>query len=208
MTMKIKICGLKHPANIQDVLALQPDYIGFIFHQASRRFVGELDPTWVAGLSGAKKTGVFVNASVQAIAETVGRYGFQAIQLHGDERPADCAALKATGAEVIKAFGIDERFDWSVLNAYETAVDYFLFDTRSAARGGTGTPFDWGLLRGNPTAKPFFLSGGIGPENLRDALRLGDSRLYALDLNSRFEREPGLKDTALLQRTLHTISDE
>lgn len=208
MTVKIKICGLKHAGNIRDVLALQPDYVGFIFHPASKRFVDGLDAAWVAGLAGPKKTGVFVNAEIGAIRETTNRYGFQAVQLHGNERPADCAAVKAAGVEVIKAFGIGEHFDWTILNDYETVVDYFLFDTKSAQHGGTGIRFDWNLLRGNQTDKPFFLSGGIGPENFQDALRLGDSRLYALDLNSRFETEPGLKDTALLKRTLHTISDE
>ncbi len=210
MKPKIKICGLKYPDNIRDVLALQPDYIGFIFHPASKRFVGQLDAEWVTELDSVKKTGVFVNADASLIATYVDRYGFQAVQLHGDESPEFCAALQQMdmGVEIIKAFGMNALFNWAKLTAYEGVVDYYLFDTQSSQRGGTGVRFDWRLLDGYASNKPFFLSGGISAENIKDALRLGDSRLYALDLNSKFETEPGIKDITLLGRTLQTINDE
>lgn len=208
MKPKIKICGLKHPENIRGVLSLQPDYIGFIFHPGSKRFVGQLEATWVARLKGVKKTGVFVNADIDHVKATASQYAFQAIQLHGNESPAYCADLKDNHVEIIKAFGINAHFDWAKLADYEGVTDYYLFDTQSAQHGGTGIRFDWKLLHGYRSDKPFFLSGGIGAENIADALLLGDSRLYALDLNSRFETEPGIKDIVLLKRTLQTINDE
>ncbi|MGK6352123.1 phosphoribosylanthranilate isomerase [Parapedobacter sp. DT-150] len=208
MKPKIKICGLRYPDNIREVLALHPDYIGFIFHPTSKRFVGSLDAGWVAGLDGAKKTGVFVDAAIGDVRTAVARYQFQAVQLHGGESPSYCAELKDLGVEIMKAFGISEGFDWTALGDYEAVVDYYLFDTRSDQHGGTGVRFDWGLLDGYRSAKPFFLSGGLDAENIREALLLGDSRLYALDLNSRFETEPGLKNIELLKRTLQTINDE
>ncbi|HWK58036.1 MAG TPA: phosphoribosylanthranilate isomerase [Parapedobacter sp.] len=208
MNPKIKICGLKHPDNIRDVVALDPDYIGFICYPGSKRFVGQLDANWVTGLHGVKKTGVFVDAVIHDVKSAILQYGFQAVQLHGAETPAYCAELMGNGVEIIKAFGIGERFDWAMIAKYETVVDYYLFDTKSSQHGGTGERFDWTLLENYMGSKPFFLSGGIGAENIVDALRLGDSRLYALDLNSRFETAPGVKDIALLRNTLQTINDE
>ncbi len=208
MKPKIKICGLKDPDNIREVLALQPDYIGFIFYPPSKRFVDSLDAAWVSRLAGANKTGVFVNADEQQVSTCVERYGFQTVQLHGNEDAAYCGQLKESGVTVIKAFGIDEGFDWSRVAAYADTTDYFLFDTQSSGYGGAGVHFDWRLLQGYALEKPFFLSGGIGAENFREALNLGDERLYALDLNSRFETAPGIKDIELLKQTLQTISDE
>lgn len=200
---------MKDPENTRDVLTLQPDYIGFIFYPASKRFVGSsLDTNWMTQLEGANKTGVFVNADEEQVKACVEQYGFQAVQLHGNEDPAYCARLKATGIAVIKAFGIDERFDWAYLRNYEHNVDYYLFDTQSNQHGGTGIRFDWKLLEGYILEKPFFLSGGIGAENIHDALKIKDNRLYALDLNSKFETSPGIKDINLLKQTLQTINDE
>lgn len=207
MTPKIKICGLKYPDNIRDVMALQPDYIGFICYPGSRRFVGELDMDWVAGLQGTKKTGVFVDAPLHDVKKAIRQYGFQAVQLHGSETPTYCAKLANCGVEIIKAFGISDRFNWSTVPTYETA-DYYLFDTQSTQHGGTGNRFDWTLLKGYTGDKPFFLSGGISAATIADALQLDDPRLYALDLNSRFETAPGVKDITLLKNTLQTINDE
>lgn len=208
MNPKIKICGLKYPDNIREVIALRPDYVGFICYPGSKRFVGELDANWIARLQGARKTGVFVNATIHEVKKAIQQYGFQAIQLHGAETPAYCAELMDCGVEIIKAFGIDDQFNWPTLQTYEQVADYYLFDTQSARHGGTGKRFDWTLLGGYTGDKPFFLSGGISTENIADALRLKDNRLYALDLNSRFETAPGIKDITLLRNTLQTINDE
>src|SRR5690606_10113054 len=157
MKPKIKICGLRDPDNIKRVLALQPDYIGFIFHPASQRFIGSsLDAAWVAGLTGANKTGVFVNADLKQVMLAIHRYGFQTVQLYGNETPTFCESLRKTGIPIIKAFGIGKQFDWQQLNDYQDAVDFFLFDTQSSQHGGTGRRFDWRLLDDYTTNKPFF----------------------------------------------------
>src|SRR5690606_7521310 len=116
--MKIKVCGLKHEDNILNVLELDPDYVGFIFHAPSKRFVGQLDAKWVGKLQGPKKTGVFVNSPLEAVYTAINAYGFQAIQLHGDESPEYCRALMHRGVEIIKAFGIGAAFDWKALIPY------------------------------------------------------------------------------------------
>jgi phosphoribosylanthranilate isomerase len=132
----------------------------------------------------------------------ISRLNLKAVQLHGVEEVDYCAALKLTGAEVIKAFGIDENFDFSSLMAYEPVVDYFLFDTQTAAHGGSGKVFDWKLLKNYQLTKPYFLSGGIDSNHIENILTLNDPRLYAIDLNSRFELEPGLKDVDKLRKLL------
>jgi len=208
MNPKIKICGLKHPDNIRQVMALQPDYIGFICYPGSERYIDKLNANWVSELNGVKKTGVFVNADIDRVKSAIMQYRFQAIQLHGTETPAYCAALAKLGVEIIKAFGVDEQFDWTIANKYENVVDYYLFDTKSNRHGGTGKRFNWTLLEGYKSTKPYFLSGGISAGNMSSALQLGDDRLYALDLNSRFETAPGIKDITLLRNTLQTINDE
>lgn len=208
MKPKIKICGLKHPDNIREVMALQPDYIGFICYPHTKRFIDKLEANWVNGLQGVKKTGVFVNAAIQEVKTAIQQYGFHAVQLHGAETPAYCAELANQDIEIIKVFGIGEQFDWTTINPYETVVDYYLFDTQSSQHGGTGKRFDWTLLEGYKSTKPYFLSGGISAENISSALQLGDDRLYALDLNSRFETAPGIKDITLLRNTLQTSNDE
>lgn len=206
MIPKIKICGLKHPENIRDVLALQPDYIGFIFHPSSQRYIGGLDAGWVKELRGAKKTGVFVNSPLDFVQASIADYGFQAVQLHGDESPDYCVAVREKHTvETIKAFGVGDIFDWSQLDAYEDAVDYYLFDTQSRRYGGTGKTFDWKLLIDYPSSKPYFLSGGLSFANIGKVLQLNDDRLFAVDLNSRFESRPGIKDIELLKKTFQLI---
>lgn len=191
------------PANIDEVLSLNPQYIGFIFYPSSSRFVGELDQEYIKSLKNVKKTAVFVNATVDAIVEVVKKYQFDAIQLHGNESAAFCQDLKErTGLEIIKAFGIDPEFDFNQLEAYLLNVDYFLFDTKTSIYGGSGNMFNWDVLKKYSYDKPYFLSGGIGPDNFSDAYTFKDERLYAVDLNSRFESAPGIKNLLLLKQAL------
>ncbi|PST83743.1 N-(5'-phosphoribosyl)anthranilate isomerase [Pedobacter yulinensis] len=202
---------MREAGNISELAELAPDYMGFIFYEASPRFAGAMQPQILASLPAAiARTGVFVNTPPARVADAVTHYGLDAVQLHGSESPADCAAIAAcfTGRprpELIKAFGVDPGFDFSQTAAYENVADYFLFDTRSPAHGGSGKTFDWNLLAGYKGSKAFFLSGGIGPEHLANLLRLDDSRLYAVDLNSRFELAPALKDIAELATTINTL---
>lgn len=185
--------------NIRNVASLKPDYMGFIFYPHSRRFAGNLVSGVLKELSPSiRKTGVFVNASLDEIRQKTDLYELHTIQLHGTETKELCSQIKSSGVEVIKAFGIDEAFDFAAIKEYEEVVDYFLFDTRTSAHGGSGRPFDWNLLAHNSTGGSYFLSGGLDMNNIRAAVNIRDERLYAFDLNSRFETEPGLKDVEKL----------
>ncbi len=202
--LSLKVCGMKQPGNMIQVAELQPDYMGFIFYDKSPRyFDGEL-PEIPAEI---KKTGVFVNAGLDEILQKVSKYNLNAVQLHGDETAGFCKDLKSelqklgNTPELIKVFSVGESFDFQVIKAYEGIVDYFLFDTKTELRGGSGKDFNWQILKEYPSNTPFFLSGGIGPEHgsaiseLKDHfLRIGKpALLYAVDVNSKFELKPGLK---------------
>ena len=157
--MKLKICGMKYKENIQAVAKLQPDYLGFIFYQKSKRnFKGKIPSV----SKGIKKTGVFVDSSLDEVIDKINEYDLDAIQLHGDESPEFCQTF--SNVEVIKVFLIGETFDFNQLKPYENVCDYFLFDTKGKEKGGNGVLFDWKLLKNYSLRKPFFLSGGIGLE--------------------------------------------
>lgn len=203
--MKIKVCGLKHPENIEAVTALQPDYVGFIFYGKSPRYMAGLSTDVLHNLSSAiKKTGVFVNESAENIERLIKEYGFDAIQLHGDESPEFCAAFKGK-VTVIKAFGINEDFDFEQLKDYANNVDLFLFDTKTKEYGGSGKTFDWNILDNYKLNVPFFLSGGIGLENITEVKNITHPKFYGVDLNSRFEIEPGLKNIEKLEKAFAII---
>ncbi|MGY0037745.1 phosphoribosylanthranilate isomerase [Pedobacter sp. NJ-S-72] len=198
MSTKLKICGMKIPGNIAEVVVLQPAYIGFIFYPGSKRFIGDLDPLLLKNIPVTiKTTGVFVNEELEVVKNAIAQYNLKAVQLHGQESAAYCAQLKGL-AEVIKAFGIDAGFDFNTLDEYVPHVDYFLFDTQTPDYGGSGKTFSWQLLEHYKNKTPYFLSGGIGIEQLAGLENIKDERLYAIDVNSRFEISPGLKDIALL----------
>ncbi len=200
--IKLKICGMKFPDIIQQVAALKPDYLGFIFYKGSPRFVDIDIPTLPSAL---KKTGVFVNAPLPEVIAAVKKHQLQAVQLHGEESPQFCEALRQEfpqqQLEIIKVFSITERLSNELLQPYEGKVDFFLFDTSGKTRGGTGRKFNWEVLLQYDSPTPFFLSGGIGLEEADSIIELKqqlDSRglgqlLYGIDVNSRFESEPGRK---------------
>lgn len=197
---KIKVCGMKIAGNIREVASLSPDYLGFIFYAPSARYASDVDPAVLRELpAGIKKTGVFVNAEAEDIKVQVEKLGLDAVQLHGAESPSFCREIQMLNVEVIKAFGVDADFDFGTLSAYEDSVDYFLFDTRTPAHGGSGKLFDWNLLQKNKSTKPFFLSGGIDIDQIDDIRQIRDSRLYAIDVNSKFETSPGVKDYTKLK---------
>ena len=183
---------MREPDNIAALSALQPDYMGFIFWAPSSRYVSEATPSLDKSI---KKTGVFVDASVDYIQSSIPAHQLQAVQLHGEETPGYCQLVQNFGVEVIKAFSVKDAFDFSMLEAYENSCDFFLFDTKGALPGGNGYTFDWSLLKEYPSQKPFFLSGGIGLENIQEIKELlnTDLPLHAIDVNSKFEVAPGLK---------------
>jgi phosphoribosylanthranilate isomerase len=199
--MKLKICGMKYASNIPEVALLKPDFMGFIFYPASARFVGtDFDPQLLKDLPAAiKKTGVFVNAALADILVLIKTYALDCVQLHGKELPDQCKALRMH-ASVIKAFGIHSGFDFKRTEAYEDCCDYLLFDTYSKSHGGSGKSFDPALLANYQGKCPFFLSGGIGLEEISNLSQIKHPLLAGVDVNSRFETAPGLKDVSALQK--------
>lgn len=203
--MKLKICGMRD--NPLEMLPLAPDYLGFILWEPSARFFRGEIPELPGPI---KKTGVFVDAPLGEVMEKMVGYGLGAIQLHGGETPEYCRKLQEMVAdhdprpEIIKAFALGDGTDFSPMGDYETGCDFFLFDSRGPLPGGNGFGFDWSLLADYPLEKPFFLSGGIGPDSV-DGLREffqspAAAHCIGLDVNSRFETRPGLKDVAALKR--------
>ncbi len=193
--MKLKVCGMKYVDNLMMVAAVQPDYLGFIFYDQSKRNFEGVIPKLPKGI---KKTGVFVNEYLEIVVSLVEEYQLEAIQLHGDESVEYIKELKGhlPRVEIIKVFGIKDTFDFSTLEAYVEEVDYFLFDTKGKERGGNGVKFDWSVLKEYPYDKPFFLSGGIGLDDVAKVNEIKESGLpvYAVDINSRFETKPGVKN--------------
>lgn len=206
--MKIKVCGLKHPENIKAVTALQPDYVGFIFYDKTPRYVAGLSVDALQSiLPSIQKTGVFVNESAGNIEKLIAEYGFNAIQLHGDESPEFCAGFKGK-VTVIKAFGLNEDFDFEQLKDYANNVDLFLFDTKTKIYGGSGKTFDWAILDKYKLDVPFFLSGGVGLENIAEVKNITHPQFYGVDLNSRFEIEPALKNIEKLEQAFNIIKNK
>jgi len=209
--MKTKICGMKYPDNILEAGALLPDYMGFIFWEKSARYFDGVIPNLPQSI---KKVGVFVNETVENIIDKVQKHDLQAVQLHGKESVEFCLNLKAqlknlkqVQIEIIKVFSVADDFDFSVLEPFENVCDYFLFDTKGKLPGGNGTTFDWKVLENYPSSKPFFLSGGIGIDEIDAVNEIIKTNLpvYAIDVNSKFEIEPGLKNVQLCKNALQRI---
>lgn len=195
--IKWKVCGLRD--NITDVVALQPEYIGFIFYAKSPRYVGNHFVLPQIANSKVKKVGVFVNESMDVVYNTLHNYQLDYAQLHGNESPKYCEKLKGKGVKIIKAFQVDETFDFGNLKEYKSVTDYFLFDTKTKQYGGSGKSFDWQILKKYSMEKKYFLSGGIAINNIEFLRGLELSNLHALDVNSKFEISPGLKNVSMLE---------
>lgn len=196
--MKLKVCGMQETENIAALASLQPDYMGFIFWEPSKRYCTTV-PTDIP--KHIKKVGVFVDDTTKQIKEKVKLFGLDAVQLHGDESPRQCAALLNL-CEVIKAFRIGPDFDFKTLTPYQDHCTYFLFDTQGPLPGGNGTAFDWKLLAGYTLDTPFFLSGGIGLGHVEAIaeIRKRNLPIHALDINSQFESKPGVKKIEKIEK--------
>ena len=206
--MKIKICGLKFESNILGLSKLEPDYMGFIFWEKSKRLVIGSTPN--LSQTKIKKTGVFVNADLEKIKDKVRVHKLEAIQLHGLESPEFCEKIKNLGVEIIKAFSVDENFSFNILEKYEFCSDYFLFDTKGKHPGGNGISFDWKVLRNYKYEKKFFLSGGIGIESISAIKKIKNLSLplFCVDINSRFELNPGEKNIELIKSFKNSLENE
>ncbi|MEO9510781.1 MAG: phosphoribosylanthranilate isomerase [Flavobacteriaceae bacterium] len=229
--MKLKVCGMNH--NPKEVAHLQPDYLGFIFWEPSTRYFDGDIPDLPKSI---KKIGVFVDASIEDVLQKIETYNLDGVQLHGKESPGYChdlkeyflsfraqsrknkvdnsievsTALDLTKLDIIKVFSIKDDFDFSVLKPYEASCDYFLFDTKGKLPGGNGYAFDWSILKEYPSTKPYFLSGGIGLDEIESLLTFLESpaskQCHAIDVNSRFEIEPGLKNIEQLKEFKKKLS--
>ncbi len=205
--MKIKVCGLREKQNIHVVAGLGADLLGFNFYPMSPRFASDhLEPDDLEGLPATvEKTGIFVNAGIHEVYDLCRKYNLDLAQLHGDESPTVCEELSGMGIPVIKAFRVDKDTDFRRMETYTAVTRYFLFDTPSKIFGGSGAQFDWTLLEAYSLAHPFFLGGGIGPEDAEAILSFRHPSFEGVDVNSKFEVSPGLKDTGLLRTFINKL---
>ena len=205
--MIIKVCGMRDGDNIRALEKLDIDWMGFIFYAGSPRYVSDEDD-WTNAIQSCTKVkvGVFVNEQPEEILRKITKYGLDYVQLHGDETPDFCRRLRDAGCAVIKALsvssenkGINPLVMLQQTTVYEPFVEYFLFDTKSDKYGGTGKRFDWSVLEAYRGNVPFLLSGGIGLEQVNDLQAFAHPMLAGIDLNSRFELSPALKDVEMIK---------
>ena len=196
--MQVKVCGITDIGQAKALDALGVHFIGFIFYPSSKRYVlNNLSLTDLQDFktTKAKKVGVFVNEPLESLLSIVKAADLDMVQLHGDEDLAYCTKLKGI-VSVVKVFRVGALVP--NMDGFDQVTDYFLFDTDSVLYGGTGQHFNWELIKGSTIPKPFFLSGGIGPNDIQgiqvmEKTKAGKS-LLALDINSQFELAPGMKD--------------
>lgn len=201
--MKIKICGLRD--NFLEVAALKPDFLGLIFYEKSPRFVPQnVDNQLKQKTFGSQKVGVFVNESEEKILKIIKEFNLDFVQLHGNETPDFCEKIREK-IPVIKAFGVSSKEDLLAAQKYYQSVDYLLFDTKTSGFGGSGRKFDWSILNEEEIQKPFLLSGGIDLDVLDEIKTLKIKNLVGVDLNSRFEISPTLKDIEKLQKAIKIL---
>lgn len=207
--IRIKVCGMSDPLNARKIAEAKPDFMGFIFYPGSPRYVGgEPDMALFRNIpSGIQKTGIFVNEDTDKILDLTLRTGLEMIQLHGNESPDYCSSLRSSGLKIIKAFNITEYFDFEVLKPFMPGCNYFLFDSKTQKFGGSGVKFNWDKLAEYYLDKPFFLSGGIGPEDTRLIKTFENRGFFAVDVNSRFETAPGIKNVTLVKTFIDEIKN-
>jgi len=210
--LKVKVCGMRDVSNIQEIKQLPIHFMGFIFYEPSPRFV-ELNgvPEFNFDLLshwGIKRVGVFVNADLEYVVAKQAQYQLDYVQLHGEENIFYCKHLHDQGIRIIKAFAVDDDFDFNLTRGYELFSDYLLFDTKGLQPGGNGVTFNWEVLKKYKGETPFLLGGGVG-EGLEEKIIALDHPQYAgIDLNSKFETEPGLKNGQQIQKFLDNIFDQ
>lgn len=197
---------MKFTKNRQQVEELGIDFLGYIFYEPSKRFIGD-NPEPELFNSKANKVGVFVNENAFEILGLAKNLGFEYVQLHGKENPKTCQLLKSQGLKIIKAFSVDEKFKFSSTKPFEKVADFFLFDTKTNLPGGSGEKFNWEFLKNYEGHTPFFLSGGITLDDAKSIKKIEHPKLTGVDLNSGFEDEPGLKNIEKLKKFIAEIKN-
>ena len=207
--MLVKVCGMREPGNIEKVAQLGVDMMGFIFYPKSPRFASQ-SVARTAADKNVCRVGVFVNESVELISDKILQFDLDAVQLHGNESRELCEQLHEQNGllKVIKAISVSTVRDIQKYKEYVGAVDYFLFDTKCKTVGGSGQQFDWQVLENYDGDVPFILSGGIGPEDVERIRNFHHPKCIGIDLNSKFEMEPGLKDVEKLKTFLENIENK
>ena len=208
--MKIKVCGMRESQNIIDLGSHStPDLIGFIYYNLSPRFVGfDFFPNLYEIALNAATVGVFVNHPIEEVIKIAKKGQLDYVQLHGNEDLKYLEQVKKRGIRVIKSIAVKEQLKVEELKNIEPLVDYFLFDTASSQYGGTGKKFNWQSLQDYTLSTPFFLSGGIGPEDVNSIIKLNHPLLFGIDINSKFEIRPGLKNIPIVNNFIKEIRNE
>jgi phosphoribosylanthranilate isomerase len=208
--LKIKVCGLRDIENVSELVKAVPDFMGFIFYPGSARYVGKNPEEILFSQipSDIIKTGVFVNETTDNVKEKIDRFSLDAVQFHGSESPDYCRYFRKNGLIITKSFPVDSGFDFRQLTPYFESCDYFLFDSKTTGFGGSGIKFDRKILEGYNLEKPFFLSGGIGYEDICEIKNLRHKELSGIDINSRFEVLPGIKNAGLIKSFIDEIRNE
>jgi phosphoribosylanthranilate isomerase len=203
--MILKVCGLKDNKNIEQLLAVKPNLMGFIFYNKSKRFVSQFPQS--ALTDKIQKVGVFVNESIENIIETINKFQLQYVQLHGNETVDYCSKLfdksknnKTVNFKIIKAFAVDDNFKFFETIDFEPFCSYFLFDTKGLNYGGNGQKFNWYILKNYTGNTPFLLSGGIQPQDAQLIQSFKHPKFVGIDINSGFELQPGVKNVAQIKQ--------
>jgi phosphoribosylanthranilate isomerase len=203
--VKVKICGLS--SDLPELASLGMDYAGFIFYGKSPRCVlGKIAPDELSVFpAGVKKIGVFVDEELSVMQQLAADFQLDILQLHGSESPELCRKIRGIGFPVIKAFGVGSDFNFERLRPYLDSVDFFLFDTATSAHGGSGKTFDWNVLQRYPFDIPILVGGGVGLENLSELLESAIPHLHAVDMNSKLEIAPGVKNISRVQAAINIV---
>ncbi|MGY6562458.1 MAG: phosphoribosylanthranilate isomerase [Luteibaculaceae bacterium] len=203
----VKICGIKDPENLRELISFEPNYLGFIFYRKSKRYMAEtLLPQHLNEVpKSIAKVGVFVDESIEKMLSTAATYNLQVIQLHGSEGPEICQKLKEQGLQVFKAIAVDSETNFNDFQTFSPYTDAFILDTKGPEKGGNGYSFSWEILNSYTLEVPFLLSGGIGNHNLKEAETLSQPFKIGYDINSKMETEPGLKCPQLVKQFFKTL---
>jgi phosphoribosylanthranilate isomerase len=203
--MKIKVCGLKHVNNIDELYQSGVRMMGFIFFEKSKRFIATKDrETLFAKIPmDVEKVGVFVNSNITEVINAIKEYKLDYVQLHGEESNEYCREIRSY-AKVIKAFRVGEHFNFNDIASY-TDADVYLFDAKGKEYGGNGIQYDWNILQQYNSKTPFLLSGGIGPDDADGINAFRHERFFGIDVNSGFEIEPGLKDATKVKTFINQL---